>query len=332
MNIISLTLHRYWHVRLALLLHGPTIRHVYMINHSFSHRARDFFKSMLNVDMETKKREGWAETKFNMLAENYSEYSRLVKQQVRDADIILCTTPSTQPLFHHEILTKPNGRLKPRLIIAVGSYTKDMIEVPPEIIQQAIKVHGHGQHIRRRAEEGGVVLVDNATCLAETGELTRAKLEPRHVVEVGEILMLDEQFAHENDDDESTTAVEDEESDVRASMDGLDISRSSLSHVLGGSNGDTPSRASSRSSSFSSLSRRSSSLLGHRRSRSDLAKMASAAEAKKESKDEAQMSRWLSKGNVIYKSVGLGLMDLCVGAEVVRLAREKGVGTTFPDF
>lgn len=51
--------HRFWHVRLALLLHGPTIRHVYMINHEFSTRARDFFKSLLNVDIETKKREGW---------------------------------------------------------------------------------------------------------------------------------------------------------------------------------------------------------------------------------------------------------------------------------
>ena len=50
---------RYWHVRLALLLHGSTIRHVYMINHEFSTKARDFFKSMLSVDMEIKKREGW---------------------------------------------------------------------------------------------------------------------------------------------------------------------------------------------------------------------------------------------------------------------------------
>ena len=322
-----------------------------MINHEFSSKARDFFKSMLSVDMEIKKREGWyeepvplmsqpllplsshshtsrSETKFNMLASNYSEYSRLLKQQVREADLILCTTPSTSPLFHHEILTKPNGRLKARLIIAVGSYTRDMIELPPEIIQQAVKVHGHGNHIRRRAEEGGVVLVDNATCLAETGELTRAGLEERHVVEVGEILMLDDQFALEDDD---TTAVEGEEAVVRASIDELDMSRGSLAHVLGSS--EATSRVSSRSSSFSSLSRRSSSLLGHRRSRSDLAGLTGlAAPVKRESKDGEQMSRWLSKGNVIYKSVGLGLMDLCVGAEVVRLAREKGVGTTFEDF
>lgn len=256
-----------------------------------------------------------SETKFNMLAENYSEYSRLLKQQVRDADLILCMTPSTKPLFHHELLTKPNGRLKARLIIAVGSYKRDMIELPPEIIQQAVKVHGHGQHIRKRAEEGGVVLVDNIKCLEETGELTRAGLEPRHVVEIGEILMLDDQFAHEEDE----SAIEDD--DVRASMDGLDLSKSSLAQAL--NTEGRPSRASSRSSSFSSLSRRSSSLLSHRQSRPELAAA---------SKDGEQMSRWLSKGNVIYKSVGLGLMDLCVGSELVRLAREKGVGTTFDDF
>ena len=53
---------------------------------------------------------------------------------------------------------------------------------------------------------------------------------------------------------------------------------------------------------------------------------------RKESKDGEQMSRWLSKGNVIYKSVGLGVMDLCVGGEIVRMAREKGIGTTLNDF
>lgn len=41
---------------------------------------------------------------------------------------------------------------------------------------------------------------------------------------------------------------------------------------------------------------------------------------------------WLVRGNVIYKSVGLGLMDLVVGGDVVTLARERGFGTTIPDF
>lgn len=252
-----------------------------------------------------------------MLAENYSEYSRLVKQQVRDADVIFCMTPSTKPLFNHEILTRPNGRLKARLIIAVGSYKKDMIELPPEIIQQAVKVHGHGGHIRKRAEEGGVVLVDNIKCLDETGELTRAGLELRHVVEIGEIIMLDDQFAHEEDE----SAIDDEE--ARASIDGPDISKGSLAQAI---NSDSHSRVSSRSSSFSSLSRRSSSMLSHRLSHVEL------GDGRRESKDGKQMSRWLSRGNVIYKSVGLGLMDLCIGAELVRLAGAKGVGTTIEDF
>ena len=41
---------------------------------------------------------------------------------------------------------------------------------------------------------------------------------------------------------------------------------------------------------------------------------------------------WLVRGNVIYKSVGLGLMDLVVGGDVVTLARERGFGTTILDF
>lgn len=43
---------------------------------------------------------------------------------------------------------------------------------------------------------------------------------------------------------------------------------------------------------------------------------------------EVGLKRWLQAGNVIYKSVGLGLMDICVGEDLVGLAREKGVGST----
>jgi hypothetical protein len=40
-------------------MHGKTINHVNMINHQFSDRARDFYKSLLAESWETKKREGW---------------------------------------------------------------------------------------------------------------------------------------------------------------------------------------------------------------------------------------------------------------------------------
>jgi ornithine cyclodeaminase/alanine dehydrogenase-like protein (mu-crystallin family) len=53
---------------------------------------------------------------------------------------------------------------------------------------------------------------------------------------------------------------------------------------------------------------------------------------KKQSKDEKEMTEWLGKGNVIYKSVGIGLMDLVVGMELVKLARKKKAGTVVKGF
>ncbi|CAF9916069.1 MAG: hypothetical protein HETSPECPRED_002744 [Heterodermia speciosa] len=47
---------------------------------------------------------------------------------------------------------------------------------------------------------------------------------------------------------------------------------------------------------------------------------------------EKGLKRWLESGNVIYKSVGLGLMDICVGEDIVGVAREKGLGTTIEGF
>lgn len=48
--------------------------------------------------------------------------------------------------------------------------------------------------------------------------------------------------------------------------------------------------------------------------------------------DNSKLREWLTKGNVIYKSVGLGLMDIVVGTELLRKARETGIGTTIDDF
>lgn len=48
--------------------------------------------------------------------------------------------------------------------------------------------------------------------------------------------------------------------------------------------------------------------------------------------DNSGLKEWLTRGNVIYKSVGIGLMDIVVGNELVRMARERGVGTTIQDF
>ncbi|KAJ5964231.1 Ornithine cyclodeaminase/mu-crystallin [Penicillium vulpinum] len=48
--------------------------------------------------------------------------------------------------------------------------------------------------------------------------------------------------------------------------------------------------------------------------------------------EEKGLREWAQRGNVIYKSVGLGLMDLVTGGDLVRLARERKLGTTVEDF
>ena len=47
---------------------------------------------------------------------------------------------------------------------------------------------------------------------------------------------------------------------------------------------------------------------------------------------EPGLKRWLEAGNVIYKSVGLGVMDVAVGYDLVQLADRKGVGTRVESF
>ena len=47
---------------------------------------------------------------------------------------------------------------------------------------------------------------------------------------------------------------------------------------------------------------------------------------------EKGLKEWLFRGNVVYKGVGLGLMDLTVAGDLVRLAGEKRVGVRVEDF
>ena len=58
----------------------------------------------------------------------------------------------------------------------------------------------------------------------------------------------------------------------------------------------------------------------------------SGASSESEGKKEDGLARWLRDGTVVYKSVGLGLMDLVVGMHLVKLANEKNVGTQIEGF
>ncbi len=176
----------YWHIRLALLMRGSTIRTVNIINRRFSERCKLILKRFHAVPAEFKAREGWTDVVFGILTPSYGDYSRLLREQVRSADAIFCCTPSTEPLFDAAILTAHEGRRKGRLIIAIGSYKPNMRELPVELLHQATRSHdrGHHHHFHKHALEGGVVVVDTLDgALKEAGEIVEAGLTPQQLVE-----------------------------------------------------------------------------------------------------------------------------------------------------
>jgi ornithine cyclodeaminase/alanine dehydrogenase-like protein (mu-crystallin family) len=63
-----------------------------------------------------------------------------------------------------------------------------------------------------------------------------------------------------------------------------------------------------------------------------MVKKAAMREVEMGGEGEKGLQSWLQGGNVIYKSVGLGIMDVCVGENLVVLARERGYGTTIEEF
>ncbi|KAF2137383.1 uncharacterized protein K452DRAFT_110423 [Aplosporella prunicola CBS 121167] len=44
--------------------------------------------------------------------------------------------------------------------------------------------------------------------------------------------------------------------------------------------------------------------------------------------EKKRLEKWLQRGQVVYKSVGVGVMDLAMGNAVLEIAREKGFGVT----
>ncbi|KAL8850428.1 MAG: hypothetical protein Q9221_004660 [Calogaya cf. arnoldii] len=178
-----------WHIRLALLLRGPEIHHVHIINRNFE-RARKLMGEIYTSPSWSDLRKSNSKLDFSIVSNEYGEYNRLLKEHVRKSDAVFCCTPSTTPLFPAEYLTNTEGRKKGRYISAIGSYKHHMIELHPDIIRQAVAPE-HGHHHHKHADRGGVIIVDSlSACMEEAGEVKQAGLKPEQMVEIGELLMV----------------------------------------------------------------------------------------------------------------------------------------------
>lgn len=127
-------------------------------------------------------------------------------------------------------------------------------------------------------------------------------------------------------------AIEESETDSMASYSAserssLDISDRVPSMSTVYSDQSLPPRpASPSSSSISSKDRKHSFPLPFRKNSN------SSSDTQEKKKREDGLSRWLRDGTVVYKSVGLGLMDLVVGTHLVNIAKEKNMGTQIHNF
>ncbi|KAF2690191.1 NAD(P)-binding protein [Lentithecium fluviatile CBS 122367] len=278
----------YWHIRLALLLRGPEIHHLNIINRSFEN-AHNLVEKLYNpapeefkLNFPAAESPTLARPKIQIITPHAAEYERLLKATVRASSIIFCTTPSITPLFPATYLTNPEGRKKGRYVAAIGSYRPHMVEVHPDILRQNV-APGHGRHHHKHALEGGAVIVDSVeACLKEAGEIIQAGLRGHEVVEIGELVMLRRDAERRR-----------EECSMRKSQEGLD--------EWGVELGECAARKKKKGK-------------------------------KDDDDDDGGLMEWLQKGNVIYKSVGLGLMDVAVGNDLVKLADERGVGTRIENF
>ncbi|QPG94338.1 hypothetical protein C2857_005728 [Epichloe festucae Fl1] len=311
----------YWHVRLALLMRGSTIKHVHIINRRFSDSAGKILKQFTAVPAAIKEREGWAHTKFSILTPTFHDFERLQKEQIRSADVIYCCTPSRQELFDASILTSHEGRKKGRLIVAVGSYTPEMRELPERLLQLVTKPHDKNhRHFHRHADEGGVIVVDTLEgVMKEAGEVIAAKISPHQMVELGELVMLHRLAVEESETDTTGTQTP-MSTDLESPIDVNDKTPS----MSAGLN-EAPPRSVSPSSSTSSHNARKPSFPLPFRTHSG-------GSSETESKKEDGLARWLRDGTVVYKSVGLGLMDLVVGMHLLKVANAKKIGTEIEGF
>ncbi|OAA51719.1 NAD(P)-binding domain protein [Metarhizium rileyi] len=311
----------YWHVRLALLMRGSTIKHVHIINRRFSDSAAKILKRFTIVTADAKEKEGWAHTKFSILTPTFHDFERLQKEQIRSADVIYCCTPSRQELFDASILTSHEGRKKGRLIVAVGSYTPDMRELPEGLLHLVTKPHEkHHRHFHKHADEGGVIVVDTLEgVMKEAGEVISAKISPHQMVELGELVMLHRLAVEESETDTpgSQTPVS---SEFESPLD-VDDRTPSMSTIHSDT---TPPPGSPTSSNLANHARKSSFPLPFR--------TRSGGSSETEKKKEDNLARWLRDGTVVYKSVGLGLMDLVVGMHLIKVANEKKIGTQLAGF
>ena len=153
--------------------HFPSISHCTIVNRTINARS-NFLKETIQA-------------RFNHIdlhvisSQNENQDSRQVEDAVRSADVIICATSSTVPLFSSSWVRTGTH------VILIGSFTPAMREVERELVLRAV-------------QSPACLLVDSRkACLEEAGELIDAELKPHQLTEIGELVPRNKEFGQSID-------------------------------------------------------------------------------------------------------------------------------------
>lgn len=155
--------------------HFPSISHCTIVNRTINLRSnslRETLKARFNhINLHV----------ISSLPGNKEE-NRHMEDAVRSADVIICATSSTVPLFSSSWVRTGAH------VILIGSFTPVMREVERELVLRAVPQNFSPNN----KESPASLLVDfRKACLEEAGELIEAELEPHQVTEIGELVAKD---------------------------------------------------------------------------------------------------------------------------------------------
>lgn len=227
-----------WHARLALLTAAvpEDIKSIAFIN-----RSQQRLESSIVATLIPDLRQRYPHLDINAYSREQEEaknnYQTRLRADLASSDAIFCCTPSTDPLFtYDDLYAGPySSPLKHRFISLIGSYKPHMQEIDSETLLSGTD---------------SKIYVDSIeACMAEAGELIKAKVNESQLIELGE---LDDAgvFSHTEDSTKAITYPELPYKDV----------------------------------------------------------------------------------NVIFKCVGMGIMDLAIARSLLNMAREQGYGTVIDGF
>lgn len=164
--------------------HFPSVVQCTIVNRQLNERA---------VSLSDRLNDRYLSVRIDVLASDsmkpgdHSDHPSEIEVALRSADIIICATSSTSPLF-------PSSWVKDGThVILIGSYTPTMQEVDKTLILRALSGESSPTTDMYESTPIPILLVDSKeACSHEAGELINSAIKPEQVTEIGEMVPTDE--------------------------------------------------------------------------------------------------------------------------------------------